>query len=280
MLIPSSHRNVLARHAAMVLDARRTNPLRLAINRVVKPGSIVCDIGAGLGLLTFFALSAGARHVYAIDCDKESLNIAMDHARRHGIQDRISFIEGHSFDVKIGQKTDVVICETIGSAAFDENILATLQDAKRRLLKTGGNIIPAVIELWGAPAKFQASKKASPLIETAAISHRNLLDEPRCLASIQTKGRFASGIHFRKLFIAKKDGKLSGMAVWPRIEWARGIITDASPFKPRTHWKQCILPSKTCSVKAQDHIKFELIIRPDPQNPKEGTEILWKLNVV
>lgn len=266
----------------MVLDPLRTDPLDKAIHKVVKKGDVVCDIGAGLGLLSLFALSAGARFVYAIDCDGESIETAIAHAREHGVIGKISFIEGHSSDVYLPEKANVVICETIGSAAFDENILATLADAKRRFLKQGGKIIPAAIELWAAPATF---KIPSPLrgegqgegvIETSHILKKDLLSEPKLLARIKTGGKFSSIIHVKQYFTIKKPGTLSGMAIWPKVDWAKGIETDASPLKPLTHWKQCVLPDKSRSVSAGDKIKFELIIRPDSTNPKEKSEILWK----
>jgi len=274
---PKYSKTILARHSAMILDPHRTNPLYKAIHKVVKKGDVVCDIGAGLGLLSFFALSSGASRVYAIDCDTESLNIAMDFAKKHGIADRISFIEGHSSDVYIGEKADVVICETIGSAAFDENILATLADAKKRLIKREGKIIPAAIELWGAPATLQIPQSKDTVIDTALVPKKNLLCKPKRLARIETRNKLAAKIHIDQKFIIMGNGELSGIAVWPKIEWTKGFVTDASPLKAPTHWKQCVLPDRHRAVKRGDKIKCEIIIQPDTSNPKEQTEILWKL---
>lgn len=264
----------------MVLDPLRTNPLDKAIHKVVKKGDVVCDIGAGLGLLSLFALSAGARFVYAIDCDGESIETAIAHAREHGVIGKISFIEGHSSDVYLPEKADVVICETIGSAAFDENILATLTDAKRRLLARGGKIIPAVIELWGAPATFQKPKTKTTMIDTVVIDSKRLLCKPKRLVRIVTQQKFSMKIHVKQYLTIKKAGIFSGMAIWPKIDWVGGIATDCSPYKPVTHWKQCVLPSDSRTMKPGDKIKFELIIRPEPHNPREQSEVLWKLKVV
>jgi len=267
----------------MVLDPLRTNELNSAIHKVVKKGDVVCDIGAGLGLLSYFALSAGAKFVYAIDCDNESLSLAADHARKHGLSDKIAFIEGHSADVHLPEKVDVIICETIGSAAFDENILAALSDAKKRFLKPGGKIIPSTVELWGAPTTFpsppvgEGRGEGDIGIQTSSVRANNLLCEPQRLAQINTTGKFGSKNHLRHTFKIQKSGKFRGMAIWPKIEWAKGFATDASPLKPLTHWKQCVLPDKKRMVKAGDCLKFELIIRPNIANPKEQTEILWKI---
>jgi predicted RNA methylase len=268
----------MARHAAMVLDPLRTGALRKAIRKVVKKGDIVCDIGAGLGLLSFFALAAGAEHVYAIDCDAESLDVAIGFAKKSGVAERISFIEGHSSDVYIGEEADVLICETIGSAAFDENILATLADAKKRLLRRGGKIVPAAVELWGAPATFEIPTGPSAAIETAVVRKEDLLSKPKRLAKVLTSKKLAPKLHIRSFFAAAKPGWLSGIALWPKIEWAGGCETDASPLKRLTHWKQCILPGQPRNVKSGERIRFELIIGPDPADPKKQTEVLWKLN--
>ncbi len=262
----------------MVLDPLRTLPLAKSIKQVVKKGDVVCDIGCGLGLLSFYAVSSGAEQVYAIDCDAESLGVAIESAKKHGVGERISFIEGHSADVYIGEKVDVVICETIGSAAFDENILATLADAKKRFLKRGGKIIPAVIELWGAPATFERPRKPSPTIDVSVVLKKNLLSRPQMLIQVVTSGKFGRAIHVKSKFAVTKKGRLSGIAIWPKIEWAKGHVTDASPLKKLTHWKQCILPTQERAVNPGDILKFELIIGPDSANPKEQTEVLWKLS--
>lgn len=264
----------------MVLDPLRTGELNRAIHRTIKKGDVVCDIGAGLGLLSYFAISAGAKFVYAIDCDGESLGFAAEHARKHDLADRIAFIEGHSSDVFLPEKADVIICETIGSAAFDENILATLADAKKRFLKPGGRIIPAMIELWGAPAVFHGPKTRGALIDTAVVPAKKLLGDPKRLVRIVTRTKCGTKIHVKKRFVIKRNGILSGIAIWPKIEWAKGAVTDASPLRRTTHWKQCALPSRTGRVRKGDTVRFELVIGPDSANPREQTEVLWRSNIV
>src|SRR5258708_38229333 len=54
-------------HEPMLLDKIRCDAYREAIQRTVKPGDVVVDLGAGTGLLSVFALHAGARHVDAIE---------------------------------------------------------------------------------------------------------------------------------------------------------------------------------------------------------------------
>ncbi len=143
-------KKILDRHAHMILDPMRTLPLKKAIERTVKKGDVVVDIGTGIGLLAFFACGAGARHILAVDCDRESLDVAKHLAKKFGFERKIEFIEGLSFLQNIKPKADVLICETVGSMAFDENILATILDGKKRFLKRGGKIIPGIVELWGA----------------------------------------------------------------------------------------------------------------------------------
>ena len=48
-------------------------------------------------------------------------------------------------------KVDVVVSETLGNYAFEEHIIETLNDARKRFLKPGGVIIPRELEQFVAP---------------------------------------------------------------------------------------------------------------------------------
>lgn len=67
-------------HVAMLSDRNRTESFIAAINRVVKKGDVVIDIGTGTGVLAIAAARAGASKVYAIearsiaDVAKETIN--------------------------------------------------------------------------------------------------------------------------------------------------------------------------------------------------------------
>lgn len=258
----------------MVEDPLRTRPLLRAVASVVKPGDTVLDIGTGLGILAIAAAKAGAKKIYAIDCDSAALREARLSAKKIGVIDRISFIESLSFDFKIPSRADVVLCETVGSFAFDENILAALLDAKHRLLKRGGRIAPEKIELWGAP--ICKIPTLSLPAEIGIVKRSDLLAKPLKLTSVDFSAKFSDEIHVKQKFKCTKNGPLRAFAVWPRVFWSKNEITDASPLKKSTHWKQGILVVEERKVATGKNIALEFIIRPNPTDPKRMTERLWK----
>lgn len=241
----------------MVLDERRTAPLRRAIRRVVRPGDVVVDLGAGIGLLTFEALAQGARRVYAIEVEGQSLHVARWLAKRSGLSSKIGFFPDHSFNIDLPEKADVLISETIGAAAFDENFLATLIDAKKRFLKRGGRIIPSCVELWGE------------------LPNRS---KPNCLAKVGTKRWRSAELKVTHKFLAKRGGKLGGVRLWPKIYWTERDKTNASPHLGPTHWGETILGVGQRQIQKGQILTLNFAIRPDPGRPMWKTEIIWQLH--
>ena len=279
------------RQEKMVLDKLRTDVLLKAINKVVKKGDVVVDVGAGAGILSFAAISAGASKVFAIDYDAEALEAAKIYAKRFGFEKKIEFINGCSFDVDIPEKADVLLCETVGSLAYDENIMLTIADAKERFLKTKGIVIPEALELWASPVVSKASKhmwsdvfgfdmspEEEPFFYKNIVCKSCLLSKPQKLHAVYFNKSFDVDVDSEIQFKLNKSGVIGGIALWPRATWAKGLITDASPLKKATHWEQGILPLEERSVKAGSIISARVVVKPHYENPKGQTEILWKVS--
>jgi predicted RNA methylase len=262
------------RHAYMVDDELRTKPLITAIEQTVKPGMVVIDIGTGTGILAITAAKAGAKSVYAIECEFEALETAKKNAAKADVLDKIKFIHGLSFDVELPEKADLIICETIGSFAFDENILAMLFDAKSRMLRENGTIIPQRLEMWGAP--LSTRPEVEEPAEIAVVSDGDLMAKPIAIKSIEFDGEIPEGIHTKAQFKTTGDGIIRAFAIWPKVTWSKGLITDASPLAETTHWQQGILEIEPKQVHAKDEVEIEIIIEPHPDDPVTMTERLWR----
>ena len=262
------------RHARMVGDARRSGPLLAAVAKAVKRGDFVLDIGTGLGILAIAAAEAGASRVVAVDCDAEALALAARAAKKAGVGDLVEFREALSFDLKLRARADVVLCETVGSFAFDENILATLSDAKQRLMKSGGRMMPCKLELWGAPV-LRLPRVEMPS-ETAIVKPADLVAKPARIATADFAAFIPRRVQAKPQFVCASDATIRALAVWPRVTWFAGETTDASPLEPPTHWKQGIMPVEERGVTEGERISFEILIGPHPDDPKRMTERLWR----
>ena len=88
-----------------VKDERRTPAFREAIRSTVRPGDVVIDIGAGTGILSFFAASAGAAKVYAVAIDPVSAAaLRRSVALNPAVGDRIHVVEGDAATVDLPRR--------------------------------------------------------------------------------------------------------------------------------------------------------------------------------
>lgn len=274
MPIMADHSDATKRHAHMVDDPARTEPLCAAIAAAVRPGMRVLEIGTGTGVLAIAAAKAGAAEVIAIDVDSEALAAAEAAARKAGAADCIDFREELSFELALEERADLLLCETVGSFAFDENILATLADARERLLKPAGAIMPQRLELWGAPIAALPALEEPAMI--ARVEASSLIAAPERIAAVDFQEAIPECLETTTPFRCARADTVRAFALWPVATWWEGHRTDAAPTAAPTHWRQGILPIEERAVKRNEAIALDFCIGPHPDEPLLQTERLWR----
>jgi len=141
-------------HEKMLADRVRLDAYALGIGRIVKPGDVVLDLGCGTGILSLLAAKNSPDTIYAVD-HSNIIDIAKRVAE-HNDAKCIDFVKINSRQFTPDRKVDVLIHEQMGAFLFDENMVENLMDLKRRVLKPGGQIIPAKFELFMEPVCLKA----------------------------------------------------------------------------------------------------------------------------
>ena len=155
-------------HARMLHDDRRTTDYIAALREAVRPEDIVLDIGTGSGVLAVAAARAGARHVYAIEAS-DIADVAERVFACNGVQDRVTLIRGWSRIIELPEPADLLVAEVIGNEPFEEEILETTLDARRRLLKPDARLIPHILELVARPLLVPDAESRQRAIGREAI---------------------------------------------------------------------------------------------------------------
>ncbi len=193
-------------HARMLHDDRRTSDYIAALRKAVRPEDIVLDVGTGSGVLAIAAARAGARHVYAVEAS-DIADVAERVFAANGVQDRVTLIRGWSRDIELPEPADVLVAEVIGNEPFEEEILETTLDARRRLLKPDARLIPHALELVARPLLIPDAEARQRAIGPQAIQ----------------RWRQLYGIEFEPLLDAAFPGPVNNpteadvLARWPPV---------------------------------------------------------------
>lgn len=139
-------------YGKMIADAPRLEAYVSALRQAVTPESVVVDIGSGPGLFALLACQMGARRVYAIEPDNV-IEVARQAAIANGYADRLVCIQDISTRVSLPEQADVIISDLHGILPWFQQHLPSIADARRRLLKPGGILIPQREIVWAALAE-------------------------------------------------------------------------------------------------------------------------------
>lgn len=141
-------------HQVMLSDRTRLAAYDEALAATVRPGDVVADVGAGTLVLGLMALRRGAGHVYAVEGDPETAELAGRIARDNGVADRVTVIQGDARVARLARKADVVVAELMGNLGPEEEMAEVLAAFVRRNLADGGRVVPERLQTLLAPVEF------------------------------------------------------------------------------------------------------------------------------
>ncbi len=277
----------------MLADRVRHESFRVALQQAIRPGmSSVADIGAGTGVLAFFARELGAREVWLYD-PGPALHLAELVAARNGI-DGLHFVAERSLEVADPPRVDVVVAEVLGNFAYEEDVLETLRDAQR-FLAPGGTLIPRSIVQWAAPVitdRFERdlahlarrrfrprlvgrrTADAQQYVRVRDRAGRSRARPARPGTRSISAARSTAGARGRAPGASTRTRTIYGFALWWECTLAPELVLSTSPHSPRTHWDQIYLPL-LAPVVAMPGDRVRLDITSETGGAESGIEVRW-----
>jgi len=253
-------------HLPMLADDSRNNQYEAAINKTVKSGDVVLDIGTGSGILAMMAVRAGAKHVFACESNDLLADAAREIVQLNGYNNQITIISKPSTALVIGEdmpdRADVLVTEIFDNALVGEGILPTLSHAWPNLLKPKARIIPDGATLYGALSsnnslqKFQQIGRvngfdlgpmalfAHPLsYSDAEASFENTAGNQIISAPFKIKQFDFKAVHGSEFSSdvnvdIVNDGTIDSVLLWFELDLAEDVHFSTRVTHAEQHWRQ------------------------------------------
>jgi protein arginine N-methyltransferase 1 len=286
----------------MAADGVRMDAHVRALERVVKPGTIVLDLGAGTGIVSIIAAKMGARKVHAVDLNPAVLLVA-DLARENAVAGQIEVHHKSSFELtleELGQRADVIITDMRASLPLHGDGISLIRDARSRLLAPAGVLFPAkdhlmvaLVEAPGLVQDFEIAmegfKRRALSAEAARASLANsiYLDSSRTLSAsnmLSTAGRWAT-IDYGSPNAAAvvegtveltfhRSGRVDALALWFDAVIAEDIGFTTAPGHSSTYSRSLLPLEQSVVVSAGD--RATVTVRSD----ERGGRWAWDTTIV
>jgi len=269
----------LNHHRLMLQDALRMDSYRQAIQRRVRPGMRVMDLGTGTGILALWAAQAGAE-VVAVE-PHAVVEVAKKIARDNGLAERIHFVRGDAKAIALDQPVDLVITECMGNFFVTDEMQPVLRDLPRHL-RAGGETLPRRISLHLAAATLPLWKELafwdeeiggfdfSAAIDFARQAAYVIHCEPELVATDSVTVADFPLVEAPDAFVleaslaVKKKVTLHALVGWFDADLGDEVVLSTRPGK-RTHWGQMAFPLPAVPVAPGDRVEARLELAMDAQ---------------
>lgn len=248
-----------------------------AIKKVVK-GKNVIDIGCGRDMdWGMYALDYGAKTATGIEVQKSTFDLAQQELKGHIYEEDYTLINSLSTNFQPKEKFDICLSEIIGTIGGSEGVAVALKDAKERLLKIDGKILPyscitkvAAVCLEDIIPEIAFHPDSIPYIEQLfellgdcyplrlTITHNeavkdNLMTTEGIAETLNFEGEIKIEDNESSKLLVKKDGKINGLVLWVNLQVEKnGPIVDS--LNQITSWEVVFIPCNEFEVKENDLI--------------------------
>ncbi|XP_056091807.1 histone-arginine methyltransferase CARM1 isoform X2 [Rhinichthys klamathensis goyatoka] len=261
----------------MLQDYLRTATYQKAIllNEVDFKDKVVLDVGCGTGILSFFAVQAGAKRVYAVEASSVA-KYAEILVKSNSLSDKITVLSGKIEEVSCPEKVDVIISEPIGYMLLNERMLESFLHAKY-WLKPKGMMFPTQSDIHLAPftdeqlymehharTNFWNQRGfygvnlsglhssaldeffRQPIVDTFDVQILMARSVKYTINFLEAKEEDLHRLEIPFVFKLLQSGLIHGLAFWFDVAFVGSRMTvwlSTAPNEPLTHWYQvrCLL---------------------------------------
>jgi type I protein arginine methyltransferase len=252
----------------LISDRVRTGSYAEALRQIVKPGSVVLDIGTGPGIFAILACQLGASRVFALEM-QEIIQVARENAAVNfcadgtACTDRIEFIEDFSTNVTLSTQVDVIISDLHGAVSLYGRHIPSIADARRRFLRSGGVLIPRQETLWGAVVETPdsygrlvkpwernilnisldpARRLAVHNVQQLHPRREELMTAPQLWTTLNYSTIEDPDVNGELSWTVEKDGTGHGIVIWFDSDLAEGVTFSNAPGMPSTIYGSLFFP--------------------------------------
>ncbi len=248
-------------HLEMIADRSRVDAVSAALRRTLKPEHIFCEAGCGTGI---FAIEAAGicKRVYAVELDSTMAEIAQANIRLAGLEDRIQLIVGNALSVRLPEKVDLALCETVSVWAVEEPLVPIANRIRAEVLKPGGRMLPLRVVNCAELANYRFTyngvtmKAVIPLF--TGVRQPNAMTEKKVCRTLDFSGRVETGLGAEVEFETVADGVINCAVLTSIVQVGPDVVFSGSDtFVPPT-----VVPLKEdVRVKTGDRLRFRAALR-------------------
>lgn len=277
MKTPSGY--LITSYGDMVSCEPRMSAYAEALRQSITPGCTVIDIGAGFGIFSLLACKFGASQVIAIEPNDVAALIE-PMAEANDCASQLRAVQGLSSDFDEAVKADVIISDLRSCLPLFEGHIASIVDARERLLAPHGQLIPARDQLRIALANHPQTYRThrEPWLRNnygvdLSAGHRfaanqwlkvhlkpdDLLSQAQDLALLDYATIVNPDLETTATLVADRDGEVQGLLVWFDSELVPGIGFSNAPGEPKLIYGQNFFPlERPLSLLKGDRVDVEI----------------------